>query len=104
MTLNDWTEDDQRLAFREGWCISECFGSTYGNVQIQKVDDPEAWDQFAGEPCATLGSDADAWNIVMAGCMPHHEKARQIIREVCPQEWALIEERVLAQVNQKGLG
>lgn len=42
MTLNDWTEDDQRLAFREGWCISECFGSTYGNVQIQKVDDPEA--------------------------------------------------------------
>jgi hypothetical protein len=40
-TLNKfWTEEHKLAAKAEGWYLSECDGSMYGPVQIQKIDDP----------------------------------------------------------------
>jgi hypothetical protein len=87
MSQIDWSKEDQKAAFMEGWLISESGDAVDDQYQIQRVDDPEAWEQFDGVPCAVLSDDADAWELVLSGDKPHHVKARTFIQANSPKEW-----------------
>jgi hypothetical protein len=79
--LEAWTAAHSDAAEREHWCVSDCAGSMWGEVQIQKLDDHKL---------NTLADDLEAWKIVITGTKPHHVAAAAMMREYHPTEWQSI--------------
>lgn len=70
-----WTEAHSDAAVKEGWNIWECFGSSSGPWQIQRLDDAA---DYPGS--VQLESDDDAWRLVISGGQAHHRAALDFIK------------------------
>jgi hypothetical protein len=87
-TLNKfWTEEHKLAAKAEGWYLSECDGSMYGPVQIQKIDDPTIDPLPDGTVPPTLEMDEDAWKIVCWEEKPHHSMAMDLLMFLNPSDY-----------------
>ena len=76
----DWTHEHATAAGEEGWFLSNCSGSVYGDWQIQKIDNP---DEGQGE----LDDDAQAWRLVLDGPEEaHHRAALEFVARWNPAE------------------
>lgn len=81
-----WIPEHSQAATREGWDIFECSGSSNGDWQIQRIDNPEDAEGSDFEIPA-LPDDEAAWRIVCKGTAPHHVAAREFIRSANPKEF-----------------
>lgn len=77
-----WTSAHAGAALKEGWIISECFGSAYGPWQVQRRDDAS---EVPGTP--QLENDEIAWDIVLAGSADHHAAARAFMKAHNPEDF-----------------
>jgi hypothetical protein len=83
----EWTNEDSRAAYDEGWDIFDSEGSQNGPWQIQKFDDPDSGPQVFTE-------DTDAWVQVRTRASEGsalHIKALAFLRQYNPQEADAIE-------------
>lgn len=71
-----WNKEFSELAYSEGWNFYYSQGSAYGDYQIQRNDEQ-----------GLLEQDEDAWKLVANGTEKHHELARQLIKNLNPQEY-----------------
>lgn len=95
-----FTEEHAKAGFREGWLISQCFGSEYGEWQVQKIDDPaDRADEF-GEGIAELPDDNAAMLMVRTGTGEHHAAARAFIQAHNPIEWEFLQKVTAAVVAE----
>lgn len=75
-----WTNEHDRLAQMEGWCLSHSAGSRYGPLQIQRIDSQD----MEGVPQLLL--DDEAWVIVRKRALPHHVLALNLVLKHNPDE------------------
>ncbi|ANA86310.1 hypothetical protein BEN60_gp052 [Gordonia phage Smoothie] len=95
----NWTNADSVLAHGEGWDIFECSGSSAGDFQIQKFDDPDEWIS-SGRPYP-FRDDTDVWRHVSALAAKGsalHVRALEFLRENNPQEVEAIEKFIRESV------
>jgi hypothetical protein len=81
----------QQAAAKEGWCLSVCYGSMYGPLQVQSLDSPD-------EGAPRLDSDDEAHLIVRQGTERHHMEALRLLRIFNPAEY----ERVMNDHSRLG--
>lgn len=98
---------DNTQANSEGWDIFDCGeGATGGRWQIQRIDDPAAWD-FLPFNHPQFASDEAAWSFVAAkadeGSL-YHQEALARIKQGNPTEWHLIYVSVLNSAYVAELG
>lgn len=83
--LAEWPGELAAAAQQEGWDLFDSYGDVR-EIRVERIDDADEV-----PPGGThLSSDSAAWDIVRDGTAPHHVKAREILQEVSPAEWALI--------------
>ena len=80
-----WTEENDRAASKEGWCLSECQGSANGPYQVQSFDDAS---DVEGAP--QLDGDEQAWSIIIKGEKAHHVAALAFVKAHNPMEYEAI--------------
>lgn len=85
----EWTASMQKSALAEGWDVIDCDGSANGQWQVCRNENPEAAQMI-------LADDTVAWKLVMEGVKPHHEAAREFIRQKNPLEWAAMSREIAA--------
>jgi hypothetical protein len=82
----EWNGAHSNAAHREGWCLSECDGSMYGPLQVQRLDSPEDAPLEDGTLPPYLASEDVAHALVKAGTQPHHAAALDLLRRFNPDE------------------
>ncbi|UOL47958.1 hypothetical protein vBPaerPsCh_127 [Pseudomonas phage vB_Paer_PsCh] len=87
-----WTTELEKASAAEGWSVFDTEGSDNGPYQIQRIDDPEAYEEATGELPPRLESDVAAWLLVFNGKGLHHAAAKEFIAHHNPKEWAAIVE------------
>lgn len=93
MDLSRWDPDLELAALKEGWILSESYGSENGPLQVQRVDDPQAVreaDSSIDFEIPTLASDDVAWERVREGSEAHHLVARELLARYNPSELTLL--------------
>jgi hypothetical protein len=84
--MTDWTHEDSVKATSEGWGLFECWGSSAGSPQIQRIDEPE-------DSGPVFDSDESAWEFVYKGFLSGDKvckKAFTILSKENPIEFQLI--------------
>jgi hypothetical protein len=84
-----WTDEMNTAALREGWTIFTCYGSVSGPVQVQAIDSPD--DVIIDVEVPMLADDDVAMLLVMRGTAPHHVMARELIKELNPEDYQRME-------------
>ena len=82
--MASWTYEDGAAARREGW---DLFETDQGSLQIQRLDDVDAWRAEGVEVQRTWTDDTDVWEYVVTETSPLHEKAVEIIQDANPEEY-----------------
>ncbi|MFP3637624.1 phage protein NinX family protein [Paraburkholderia sp. SIMBA_054] len=85
-----WSDAHDAAAATEGWCISDSTGSVNGPWQVQRIDDPGAFELAAGFAPGVLASDDDALRLVANGNGAHHLAARVFMQAHNPSEFEAI--------------
>ena len=88
--LPEWPSEHSDKAVREGWDIWDSEGSENGVWQVQRIDDPEAFDDAAGFKPPKLASDGEAFRIVANGALPHHAAALAFLKAHNPMEYQAV--------------
>lgn len=95
MKLSEWNKEDAEQATKEGWCLAEVWGSSYGSPQIQRIDEPEDTEPI-------FESDEAAWVHVYAWFLAGsklHAKAFYIMNEENPTEFKIIKKHCESQLT-----
>lgn len=83
--LAAWPGELAAAAQQEGWDLFDSYGDVR-EIRVERIDDPDEV-----PPGGTyLSSDSAAWKIVREGTASHHVKAREILQEASPDEWARV--------------
>jgi hypothetical protein len=82
--MTTWTDEDRVAARRQGW---DLFETDQGSLQIQRLDDPDAWRSHGVEVQTVWEDDTDVWEYLMAEPTPLHDKALDTIRVEAPVEY-----------------
>lgn len=91
----EWTKEYHEASAREGWFLVNVYGeSSYGPLQVDKVDDPVGAGAELGFPVPDLDDDEAAWRILRYGTQRHHEVARSLLARFNPAELERVMRRV----------
>lgn len=90
-------------AAKEGWLLSWEPGSQFGDVQIQRIDDPWSWSQDCDYTPKQLANDEEAWMVVFQGNEPHHREAVDILAAHNSKEHEFIGKYVTATALDRAM-
>lgn len=88
--LSPFEATHSEAAMREGWCLSNAWGSSDDQIQVQRLDNPEDVLAAYGFLPPLHDGDSVAWAIVGAGTGPHHIAAREILQKFSPGEYLAV--------------